>query len=82
MSETADLSSDNERNLHYPPSSRATSSMSRYSITASSPDVIVISDSDDNEDKNSVINYVIKGELKPEEIPRASIKRDILLFFY
>ena len=82
MSETADLSSDNERNLHYSPSSWATSSMSWYSITASSPDVIVISDSDNNEDKNLVINHVVKGEPKPEEIPRASIKHDILLFSY
>jgi hypothetical protein len=84
MSETADLSvsSDNERN---PPSSRATSSMSRYSITqaasSESPDVIVILDSDD-EDKmyqnSPVVNHVVKGEPKSEEIPQA-IKRDFFL---
>lgn len=83
MSETEDLSSDNERNPpRYPPSSRATSSV--YSITASSPDVIVILDSDDDENEmhqNSVVNCVVKGEWKKsEEIPRA-IKREILSFF-
>ena len=80
MSETADLSSDNERNLPRP-SSRATSSA--YSITESSPDVIIISDSDDDEDKihqNSVVNRIVKIERKPEEI-RQAIKREISFFF-
>lgn len=85
MSETADLSSDNEMNPpRYPSSSRATSSA--YSITADSPDVIIISDSDDDEDKmrqNSPVNQscVVKGEpRKLEEIAQA-IKREILFFF-
>ncbi|EDR02648.1 uncharacterized protein LACBIDRAFT_332144 [Laccaria bicolor S238N-H82] len=84
MSETADLSSDNERILpHYPPSSRATSSV--YSITASSPDVIVISDSDDDEGEmcqNSLVvaSHIVKREQKErEEIPQA-IKREFLSF--
>jgi hypothetical protein len=80
MSETVDLSSDNERNPPRP-SSRATSSA--YSITESYPDVIIISDSDDDEDEiyqNSVVNRVIKREQKLEEIPQA-IKREILFFF-
>ncbi len=81
MSETGGLSSDNERNLHYPPSSRATSSV--HSTTASSPDVIVISDSDDSEDETrwqNLANHVIKEEPKKEEIPRA-VKRETLFFF-
>ena len=84
MSETADMSSDNEKNPPPYPSSRATSSV--YSITASYPDVIVISDSDDEDEmhQNSVVtNRVVKGEVGeqsiPEEIPRA-IKREILFF--
>ena len=84
MSETADLSSDNERNPpRYPPSSRATSSA--YSITAGSPDVIIILDSDDDEDetrKNLLVNPSVgKGEQKKaEETPRA-IKRKIFFSF-
>ena len=82
MSETADLSSDNERNPpRYPPSSRATSSV--YSINASSYDVIVITDTDDDEEirQNLMVNRVVKEEQKrPEEAPRA-IKREPEIFF-
>ena len=77
MSETADLSSDYERNPLPRPSSWATSSA--YSISDSYPDVIIISDSDDDEDEihaNLVVNRAVKRERKPEEIPQA-IKREI-----
>ena len=83
MSETADLSSDNERNPPPPcPLSRATSSA--YSISDGYPEVIIISDSDDDEDEmhaNLEVNRAVKREWKPElqeEIPQA-IKRD---FFF
>ena len=85
MSETADLSSDNERNPPPRPSSRAMSST--YSISDSYPDVIIISDSDDDEDEihaNLVVNRALKRERKPElpeEIPQA-IKREIFSFFF
>ena len=84
MSETADLSSDNERNPPPRPSSRATSSA--YSISDSYPEVIIISDSDDDEDEihaNLVVNRAVKRERKPElpeEIPQA-IKREIIFLF-
>ena len=85
MSETVDLNSDNESNPpRYPPSSRATSSV--YSLAVSSPDVIVISDSDDDENEmhqNSLVDlsHVVKREHEePEEIPQA-IKREFLFFF-
>jgi hypothetical protein len=82
MSETGGLSSDNEKNPRYPPSSWATSSA--HSITASSPDVIIILDSDDSEDEmhwqNSAANRVVEEEQKKEEIPRA-VKREISFFF-
>ena len=92
MSETADLISDNERNLpRYPPSSRAASSWatsSAYSMTArsSSPDVIIISDSDDDEDKtrptrrtrNSVVqvSHVVKEEQKRTEEIFRAVKHE------
>jgi len=80
MSETADLSSDNERNPRYPPSSRATSSA--YSIVASSPEVIIILDSDDDEDdkrQKFVVSRAVKREPKErEEIAIKAIKREIL----
>jgi len=80
MSETVDLSSDNERNPRYPPSSRATSSA--YSIVASSPEVIVILDSDDDEDENCweklTISRALKGE--PKERDEIAIKREVLTF--
>jgi len=83
MSETADLSSDNERNPHYPPSSRATSSA--YSIAASlSPEVIVILDSDDDEYEKRpelVVSHAVKKELKErKEITTRAIKHEVLFF--
>jgi hypothetical protein len=84
MSETADFSSDYERNPCYPETSRSRATSSVYSISASSPDVIVILDSDDEDEKlqNSVVNCIVKVEQKPklEDLPRA-IKREDLLFF-
>jgi hypothetical protein len=76
MSETVDFSSDNERNLLYPPSSRAPSSA--YSIAESSPDIIVISDSDDDDDGDrnmdslSVVNHAVKEEETHRAIKRES----------
>jgi hypothetical protein len=88
MSETADFSSDIEWNQHYPSESslaRSRKTSSVYSIPESSPKVIVILDSDDEEDenpKNLVVNFVVKVEQKPklEDLPQA-IKREDLLFF-
>jgi hypothetical protein len=82
MSETADFSSDNERNPWYPSeSSRSRATSSVYSISASSPDVIVILDSDDDEEDEKLVNCIVKLEKKPklEDLPRA-IKREDLLF--
>lgn len=81
MSEAEDLSSDNERNPPRYPSSRPTLSASRYSITASSPNVIIISDDEDEMPQNPVINRVVKKEQKLKEIPCRAIKREILFFF-
>lgn len=84
MSETADLSSDNERNPRYPPSSRATSSA--CSIVASSPEVIVILDSDDDDNENHqnlVVRHAVKKEPKErEEIAARAIKREVFFFLH
>ena len=85
MSETVDLNSDNERNPPcYPPSSCAT--LSVYSIAASSPDVILISDLDDDEDEmhqNSLVDlsHVVKREHEEPEKIRQAIKHEFLFFF-
>jgi len=84
MSKTADLSSDNERNSRYPPSSWATSSA--YSVAASSPEVIVILDSDDDEYEKClelVVSCAVKREPKKrEEITTntRAIKCEVLFF--
>ena len=81
MSETADLSSDNERNPRYPPSSRATSSV--YSISAETPwpDVIIISDSEEEEEiRQGSINHVVKEEQKRAEETFQAIKREFFFF--
>ena len=82
MSETADLSSDNERNPRYPPSSRATSSV--YSISAETPwpDVIIISDSEEEKEeiRQGSINHVVKEEQKRAEETFQAIKREFFFF--
>ena len=82
MSETADLSSDNERNPRYPPSSRATSSV--YSISAETPwpDVIIISEEEEEEEEicQGSINHVVKEEQKRAEETFQAIKREFFFF--
>lgn len=82
MSETADLSSDNERNPRYPPSSRATSSV--YSISAETPwpDVIIISEEEEEEEeiRQGSINHVVKEEQKRAEETFQAIKREFFFF--